>query len=58
MLGFAEREKELIHFWKLFKNYNQILTPFSDNKLDELKDEIIMKIHSNRFKKIVSKYIK
>lgn len=57
MLGFAEREKELTHFWELFKKYNQILSPFSDNKLDELKDEITMKIHSNRFKKIASKYI-
>ncbi|MFZ3563916.1 hypothetical protein [Tenacibaculum finnmarkense] len=57
MLDFAEREKDLIHFWELFKKYNEILTPFSDTKLSELKEEITLKIHRNKFKKIASKYI-
>lgn len=57
MLGFAEREKELINFWILFEKYNQILKPFSDNKLKELKDEITIKIHNNKFKNITTKYI-
>lgn len=56
MLGFAEREKELVDFWELFEKYNQILKPFSNNKLKELKAEITLKIHNNRFKKITSKY--
>lgn len=56
MLGFAEREKELVDFWELFEKYNQILKPFSNNKLKELKAEITLKIHNNRLKKITSKY--
>ena len=57
MLGFAEREKELVDFWGIFENYNLILKPFSDMKLEELKDEIKLKIHHNKFKNITSKYI-
>ncbi|WP_347840021.1 DEAD/DEAH box helicase [uncultured Draconibacterium sp.] len=56
MLGFAEREKELVDFWELFEKFNQILKPFSNNKLKELKAEITLKIHNNRLKKITSKY--
>lgn len=57
MLGFAEREKELVNFWELFAKYNQILKPFSNSKLDKLKDEITLKIHNNKFKIITSKYL-
>jgi len=56
MLGFAEREKELVNFWELFENYNFLLKPFSDMKLEELKDEITFKIHKNKFNNITSKY--
>lgn len=57
VLGFAERDKDLVDFWELFEKYNRILKPFSNSKLDELKNEITLKIHNNRFKKITSKYI-
>jgi superfamily II DNA helicase RecQ len=57
MLGFAERENDLANFWEIFNNYNLILKPFSDGKLAELKNEISVKIHQNKFKKITSKYL-
>jgi len=58
MLGFAEREKNLSNFWKIFNSYNLILKPFSDNRLEELRDEITLKIHQNKFNNITLKYIK
>jgi hypothetical protein len=57
MLGFSERENDLAHFWEIFDNYNLILKSFSDNKLEDLKEEIIIKIHQARFNNITSKYI-
>ncbi len=60
MLEFAKRkehENKLTEFWDLFIKYNEILKPFSNDKLDELKNEITIKIHYDRFKKITSKYI-
>jgi len=57
MIEFAKREQKLINFWHLFEEYNKILKPFSDNKLKELKDEITIKIHNNKFKNIAIKYI-
>ena len=57
MLEFAERENDMADFWKIFNNYNLLLKPFSNCKLSELKDEITIKIHHNKFKKITSKYL-
>jgi hypothetical protein len=57
MLGFAERENDLANFWEIFNNYNLLLKPFSNGKLAELKNEITVKIHHNKFKKITSKYL-
>jgi len=57
MLGFAEREIDLALFWEQFNNFNLLLKPFSNGKLDELKNEIIVKIHHDKFKKITSKYL-
>lgn len=53
----AERENKLSEFWELFNNYNLFLKPFSNGKLDELKNEITVKIHHDKFKKITSKYL-
>jgi superfamily II DNA helicase RecQ len=57
MLGFAEREIDLALFWEQFNNFNLLLKPFSNGKLDELKNEITVKIHHDKFKKITSKYL-
>lgn len=57
MFGFAERTKELTQFFILFDNYNKIIKPFSNNKIEELRDEIILNIHSNKLKIITSKYL-
>jgi len=57
MLGFAERENDLANFWEIFNNYNLLLKPFSNGKLAELKNEITVKIHHNKLKKITSKYL-
>ncbi|HRH02323.1 MAG TPA: DEAD/DEAH box helicase [Bacteroidia bacterium] len=57
MLGFAERENNLANFWHIFNKYNLLLKPFSSGKLDELMEEITVKIHHNKFKKITSKYL-
>lgn len=57
MLGFAERENNLANFWHIFNKYNLLLKPFSSGKLDELKEEITVKIHHDKFKKITSKYL-
>ena len=57
MLGFAERENELINFWVIFQKYNRILKPFSGNKLEELKKEVTLKIHQNKLKNIATKYL-
>ncbi len=57
MLGFAERENDLVKFLEIFNNYNLLLKPFSNGKLTELKNEITVKIHHNKFKKITSKYL-
>ncbi len=56
MLDFVERESNLNNFWKIFNEYNYILKPFSGNKIDNLKDEITIKIHNNKVKHIISKY--
>lgn len=58
MLDFAEREEELDDFWQMFEKFNSILKPFSDRKLEELKDEITIKVHNNKLKHIALKYIK
>ena len=57
MLGFAERENDLASFWEIFDNYNLKLAPFSKIKLEKFKNEITIKIHHNKLKKITSKYI-
>lgn len=57
MLGFAEREKKLSDFWELFEKYNMDLNPYSNGKLEEIKKEVLLKIHNNQLKKITSKYI-
>lgn len=57
MFGFAEREKDFARFLKMFNNYNLVLKPFSNGKLEKLNNEIIIKIHHDKFKKITSKYL-
>lgn len=57
MLGFAERENDLANFWEIFNNYNLLVMPYSNGKLAELKAEITVKIHHEKFKKITSKYL-
>jgi hypothetical protein len=42
----------------MFEKFNSILKPFSDSKLEELKDELTVKVHNNKLKHIASKYTK
>ena len=57
MIGFSEREEDLVNFWKLFDKFNKILEPFSGMKLKELKAEIMLKVHNNEINNLATKYL-
>lgn len=56
MLVFAERENYSAHFWEIFENYNLIISPFANETLEPLKEEITFQVHNVKIKNIISKY--
>jgi superfamily II DNA helicase RecQ len=58
MEEFENRIDDPVVFWKLFDNFNFVISPFPKNKqLSQLKQEIMLSIHGKTLKNITEKYM-
>lgn len=53
----ADRENKLHEFWDWYNEYNEKIKSFSNDKLDNLKNEISLIINQDKLEKITSKYL-
>lgn len=58
MMDFASRSTNRLEFWKIFDDYNDLISPISQDKKKflQLKDEVKLNIHANNITNIAQKY--